>query len=166
MGLSYHILTKLGKMLTGTTDGDKVRLDVSSKIEGGANIFASLARYHPKFLELSTVQDITAGSEYTILDFDGDGQFDFIAINVEGVNWEFIVEVDGEEVYRINKNNLKTKHLLDKTEEFVHVEERYVDSYPTPVDFTANLTVKVKNVESSATKELRSALVRYREKIT
>lgn len=160
---SKYIVNKDNIPISTTKDGEKERLDVQAKIEG--SITVSPNRYRPKLLDLHNDVNIDANIEYTLLDFSGNGQLDFISINCEGIKWEFILEVDGIEIYRLDKNMLKTVHLLNKTSEFIHLETRFVECYPTPIDFITSLKVKVKNINPTTAKTIYSGLVRYREKV-
>lgn len=141
--------------------GTNQAIEIDVTIENDRDIGA---RYRPKLFDLHDDIEVNTETEYTLLDFSGNGQLDFISINCDGVEWEFILEVDGTEIYRLDKNMLKTVHLLNKTSEFIHLEARFVECYPTPIDFITSLKVKVKNLDN-VNNIIRSALIRYREKV-
>lgn len=145
-----------GKIITVTTDGSKERLDVDAKI----------SRYRPRVYQSITADAYDPNEEKTVFSFDGDGQLDFIAINTESLNMEIILEIDSVEVYRLNLDDLKNINQLIHDEFFVYVDvnPEFIDAYPSPVDFTSNIKIKVKNLDSGA-KQVFGVFARYREKI-
>jgi hypothetical protein len=143
-----------------TDDG---KLKVLADISSGASI--STNRFLPKLYQDITDNSVSANTEETIFEFDGDGQLDYISIVAEKKKWEIILEVDNIEIYRLNLEYVRDKHKLNEPTDYIHTDSsaEFVDMYPTPVDFLSKLKIKVKNLDDSS-KYIRAVLVRYREK--
>ena len=140
---------------------------VSQPISG--SITASETRYRPKIYKNTTNLSLT-GTAQTIATITADGQVDMIVLNFSKDDYEVIVEIDGAEAYRLKGDDeLNDEFGLDSNDNgsLLWTEEklkRYIEIFPTPVDFTTSIVIKA--IEVSGNVDFLNALIRYREKIT
>lgn len=143
--------------------------DVDATIEGGeVNVEGDIGvpRFRPRLYQNVVANEVGAGLEETIVNIDVDGQIDLITVNLEGVKWEVILEVDSVEIYRIDLQDMRDLHKLVLSQYLIHTLSgvEHYDNYPTPVDVITNFKIKVKNLDGGA-KDVHAVLVKYREKV-
>lgn len=140
---------------------------VSAPISG--SFTADLPRYRPKLTKFTTDTALDQTTASTLVSITGDGQVDFMSFLFSRDDYEIIVEVDGSEAYTLKGDDeIKDEFELEDAGAYISTEDgrkKYIERWPTPVDFDTSFVIKAKKTTSSSVSAL-AGLVRWREKIT
>jgi len=143
-------------------DGDEAGIE-GDQLKVLAQISGTGSRYRPRLYQDVVDNSVAAGATETIFSYSGNGQYDFISLNLDKSKWEIILEIDSTEIYRLNTDMVDGRHKLTLPQDYIHIDKsnEFIEMYPTPVDFDTSMVLKVKNLETHA-KYIRAVLVRYR----
>jgi len=135
-----------------------------------ADGLALVPRYRPKFYVSDSNIELNS-SDTQLTSIDVDGQIDSIAVTFNRDDVEFILIVDGTEIFRETLENLShnSKYYLHKDNNVFTVivsnnGKQIIFNWNCPCDLTSNFTVKAKKTISGST-NMTSILIAYREKI-
>ncbi|MHA1329934.1 MAG: hypothetical protein ACTSR2_02545 [Candidatus Hodarchaeales archaeon] len=141
----------------------------------GGNI--EISRYRPRFYTSKSDISIPSNSEDTTLaTIEGDGQIDFISVKYSSDEAQFVLEIDGTEVLRIDVDDLNNSNeyslgsnawgVYGNIYDVGTVNDRHIlIRWDSPVDFTSSVIIKSRK-RNIASVSMNAILVRWREKIT
>jgi len=112
----------------------------------------------PKIVSSTNDVTVSGSSTTTIVDEDVSGILEFIMVRVQDKNMNIILEIDGVEKYDLNIREMKDDYRLrykDNINAPITVDDsgkQFFDIYRTPADIRTNITIKVKNNNTSLKK--------------
>jgi len=133
-------------------------------------------RYRPRFWKSQTEVELSNSSDITIANININGKLDGISINFTRDDVEFVLEIDGTELMRIELSDLEDNNVYNLnstgTDECIFPvkttragRQIVINFGSNPVDVTSNITVKAKKTVNPTTNFVAGMIV-YREKVT